>query len=152
MRIHRTLTVVFLLLASSASSAEVAPLAIKCRVLAAEGLSIALELENPSRAVVRAAGLQPYVELTNNERSFWAPFTLSSPPKPLAENGRQLLTLRGNQRRTFVLRLASLKWERTISSVWPARRFAATVPAGEYRVGIQDPGLGSAQCGSLTVK
>ena len=139
-----------ILLVAATAAADVAGIDVKCT---AHGIgSVQIDFENRSAAPAQLPRVQPSVVVAKNDYdSFWSPFTLTTPPKPLPANQYTSLTLKAKEHRRFTVDLASLRWARSISATWPSLPFRPTVPAGKYQVKVE-VGESAPICGSVMVK
>ncbi len=67
---------------------------------------------------------------------YWGPVKLSAVSEHLPANTHYELFLKAGQKKTFEVDLAKLKWERSISSIWPHRDLFDLVPSGNYKLSL----------------
>ncbi len=67
------------------------------------------------------------------QEDYWAPLDLAT-GTTYGPNVYPQLRLEPGEHLSIALKLASLKWARAISSVWPSQDLASVLPAGDYDV------------------
>lgn len=68
------------------------------------------------------------------EMQYWGPVKLEDVSEHLQANTHYELFLKPEQKKTFDVNLSKLKWERSISSIWPHLNLFDLVPPGKYRL------------------
>jgi hypothetical protein len=86
----------------------------------------------------KAISVSTFFELGGVGMQFWAPFKLAAGNKSehLPANTRYKISLEPGQCQSYEVDLSKLKWERSISSIWPHLGLFELAQPGEYILGF----------------
>ena len=68
------------------------------------------------------------------EMQYWGPVKLSAVSEHLPANTHYELCLKAEQKKMFEIDLSKIKWERSISSIWPHLNLFDLIAPGKYKL------------------
>ncbi len=103
---------------------------------------VRLVVENVSDAPVNLETIAAFkIQPRDNVRGYWCPVSIPDanpvPNDGLALATRSRLMLEKGTSIEASMDLAKHAWEKTLSSIWPSRRFDAVVPGGKYMLRLE---------------